>query len=276
MISFVSRKWTLRRPSRIHVPGPLRTYCAGAAQLSISARTVRAALEELERRQAALYRNVCDETGHGAPAHERVRERGQRARPRRARHAAGAGRRRHDPARRLRRLNDAGSSHSHHRNQEGPVRRRGGEAAAQLRAARAVRPGRRRVLDADRHARHAAPLRLELQSVLRHEGAALDRPRQELQGDEVGAGLPEGRRARAGQHLVARAGQRQEGPVVRRRAGVAVPEPATAAIRGRWCPASATTSTRASGSPATAGSACTRSSATAIACTSASRPAATT
>ena len=47
----------------IHVPGPLRTYCAGAAQLSISAGTVRAALEDLQRNQAALYRNVCDETG---------------------------------------------------------------------------------------------------------------------------------------------------------------------------------------------------------------------
>ena len=47
----------------IHVPGPLRTYCAGAAQLSIAAGTVRAALEDLERSQAALYRNVCDETG---------------------------------------------------------------------------------------------------------------------------------------------------------------------------------------------------------------------
>ena len=46
-----------------HVAGPLRAYCAGAAQLSISARTVRAALEDLERSQAALYRNVCDETG---------------------------------------------------------------------------------------------------------------------------------------------------------------------------------------------------------------------
>ena len=41
----------------------LRTYCAGEAQLSISAGTVRAALEDLERSQAALYRNVCDETG---------------------------------------------------------------------------------------------------------------------------------------------------------------------------------------------------------------------
>jgi molybdopterin synthase sulfur carrier subunit len=47
----------------LHVPGPLRPYCAGAAQLSISAHTVRAALEDLERREFALYRNVCDETG---------------------------------------------------------------------------------------------------------------------------------------------------------------------------------------------------------------------
>ena len=47
----------------LHVPGPLRAYCAGAAELSISAHTVRAALEGLERSQAALYRNVCDETG---------------------------------------------------------------------------------------------------------------------------------------------------------------------------------------------------------------------
>ena len=47
----------------VHVPGPLRTYCAGAEQLAISARTVRAALEDLEQRQSALYRNVCDETG---------------------------------------------------------------------------------------------------------------------------------------------------------------------------------------------------------------------
>jgi molybdopterin converting factor small subunit len=50
-----------------HVAGPLRTYCAGASQLSISARTVRAALEELERSQSDLYRNVCDETGAVRP-----------------------------------------------------------------------------------------------------------------------------------------------------------------------------------------------------------------
>ena len=47
----------------LHVPGPLRPYCAGADQLSISAPTVRGALEDLERSQSALYRNVCDETG---------------------------------------------------------------------------------------------------------------------------------------------------------------------------------------------------------------------
>jgi len=46
-----------------HVPGALRAYCAGAAQLSVSARSVRGALEELEQSQSALYRNVCDETG---------------------------------------------------------------------------------------------------------------------------------------------------------------------------------------------------------------------
>ncbi len=47
----------------LHVTGQLRQYCGGAEQLSMSARTVRAALDDLERSQAALYRNVCDETG---------------------------------------------------------------------------------------------------------------------------------------------------------------------------------------------------------------------
>ena len=47
----------------LHVYGVLRTYCAGAEQLPISAPTVRVALEELERNQPALYRNICDETG---------------------------------------------------------------------------------------------------------------------------------------------------------------------------------------------------------------------
>ena len=47
----------------IHVPGPLRGYCAGVAELSVAAATVRAALNQLEQSQAVLYRNVCDETG---------------------------------------------------------------------------------------------------------------------------------------------------------------------------------------------------------------------
>ena len=47
----------------IHVPGPLREYCAGRAELSVAAPTVRAALDQLEQSQAVLYRNVCDDTG---------------------------------------------------------------------------------------------------------------------------------------------------------------------------------------------------------------------
>jgi sulfur-carrier protein len=47
----------------IHVFGQLREYCGGKSQLSVSAHTVRAALEDVERSQPALYRNLCDETG---------------------------------------------------------------------------------------------------------------------------------------------------------------------------------------------------------------------
>ena len=47
----------------IHVPGPLRVYCAGAAQLSSAGRTIREVLEHLERSQPDFYRNICDETG---------------------------------------------------------------------------------------------------------------------------------------------------------------------------------------------------------------------
>jgi molybdopterin synthase sulfur carrier subunit len=45
------------------VPGPLREYCDGASELSLSAGNVRDALHELERNHPSLYRNVCDETG---------------------------------------------------------------------------------------------------------------------------------------------------------------------------------------------------------------------
>ena len=47
----------------IHVPGVLRSCCEGEAEIILSASTVRAALEEIERRHPALYRSVCDETG---------------------------------------------------------------------------------------------------------------------------------------------------------------------------------------------------------------------
>ena len=47
----------------IHLPGVLRGCCAGAAELSLSASTVRAALLEIERTYPELYRSVCDETG---------------------------------------------------------------------------------------------------------------------------------------------------------------------------------------------------------------------
>jgi MoaD family protein len=47
----------------IQVPAVLRDCCEGAAELSLSAPSVRAALEELERRYPALHRQICDETG---------------------------------------------------------------------------------------------------------------------------------------------------------------------------------------------------------------------
>ena len=47
----------------IHVFGQLREYCRGAKELSVSARTVRAVLEQLDRDEPLLYRNLCDETG---------------------------------------------------------------------------------------------------------------------------------------------------------------------------------------------------------------------
>ena len=47
----------------IEIPGALRQYCDGASDLSVSARNVRAALEELERNHPSLYCNICDETG---------------------------------------------------------------------------------------------------------------------------------------------------------------------------------------------------------------------
>lgn len=47
----------------IQIPTVLRHACSGAAELSLSASSVREALERLERTHPSLYRSICDETG---------------------------------------------------------------------------------------------------------------------------------------------------------------------------------------------------------------------
>ena len=47
----------------VFIPGSLRNYCEGASEIALAATSVRAVLEELERRYPALHRSVCDETG---------------------------------------------------------------------------------------------------------------------------------------------------------------------------------------------------------------------
>ena len=47
----------------IHIPASLRQYCNGAADLAVSAGSVRAALMALEQQHPSLYVNVCNETG---------------------------------------------------------------------------------------------------------------------------------------------------------------------------------------------------------------------
>jgi molybdopterin synthase sulfur carrier subunit len=47
----------------VHVPSMLRDTCGGASELALAASSVRAALDEIERRHPALYRSICDETG---------------------------------------------------------------------------------------------------------------------------------------------------------------------------------------------------------------------
>jgi molybdopterin synthase sulfur carrier subunit len=47
----------------ISIPGSLREYSDGASELVLSARSVRAAFEQLERRLPSLLRSICDETG---------------------------------------------------------------------------------------------------------------------------------------------------------------------------------------------------------------------
>jgi molybdopterin converting factor small subunit len=47
----------------IHVPRALRSCCKGASELLLSASSVRAVLDELEKRHPSLYGGICDETG---------------------------------------------------------------------------------------------------------------------------------------------------------------------------------------------------------------------
>ena len=47
----------------VQLSSVLRAYCGNAAEISLSAPTVRAALQQLERSHPSLYRSVCDETG---------------------------------------------------------------------------------------------------------------------------------------------------------------------------------------------------------------------
>jgi len=47
----------------VFVPSMLRAWCGDASEVAVSAPSVRAALEEIERRHPSLYRSVCDETG---------------------------------------------------------------------------------------------------------------------------------------------------------------------------------------------------------------------
>jgi molybdopterin synthase sulfur carrier subunit len=46
----------------VFIPGVLREYCGGASEIAMSAATVRAALDDLERRHPSLYVCICDET----------------------------------------------------------------------------------------------------------------------------------------------------------------------------------------------------------------------
>jgi len=45
------------------IPGPLRKYCAGASTLAVMSSSLRTLLEDLERLNPELHRNICDETG---------------------------------------------------------------------------------------------------------------------------------------------------------------------------------------------------------------------
>ena len=47
----------------VHIPLQLSTSCGGAAEVDLLAASVRAVLDQLERKYPTLHRNICDETG---------------------------------------------------------------------------------------------------------------------------------------------------------------------------------------------------------------------
>jgi MoaD family protein len=47
----------------VHVPAPLRSCTRGVSQLVLSAQSVRAVMDQIERSHPSLHRSVCDETG---------------------------------------------------------------------------------------------------------------------------------------------------------------------------------------------------------------------
>ena len=47
----------------ILIPGPLHASAGGASRIAVEAGSLRAVLDEIERRWPDLHRNICDETG---------------------------------------------------------------------------------------------------------------------------------------------------------------------------------------------------------------------
>jgi molybdopterin synthase sulfur carrier subunit len=47
----------------VRIPGPLRKFTAGKDQVQVQGRTVRAAIDELERAHPGIKERLCDEGG---------------------------------------------------------------------------------------------------------------------------------------------------------------------------------------------------------------------
>ena len=260
----------------IHVFGQLRTYCGDSSELSISASTVADALEALGRQHPVLYRHLCDETGAGASSSQCLRQLGPHARARPDRHEAGPRRRGQLSASRLRGVNLPDRVVLTVGTKKGVFVAEGAKPRRRFTLRGPFGPGvpaYASLIDTRGTPRLYA---LELRSVLRDEGPAVDGSGQELQGDEIGAGLSEGRRTRPQEHLGAGAGRDPEGALVWRRAGVPLQEHGRWRFVGDGDGGSATTRTPASGSRAAAVSVFTRSCATGAGCISGSRPEVTT